>query len=148
VTELRWEKCYPYVMGVAAAAAYYIFLRNRAFPVHITSFFNAALTVSTIAVGFFATAKAIVYSVADTRRVIQALRKAGLYEAFLGYLTAAINWSFVLAGLTAIYLAFDFSDHQTWKVVLFGIWVFVATTSAFLYFRAIRVLSSTLDRHS
>jgi hypothetical protein len=145
---LAWEKRYPYVIGVAAAAAYYIFLRHRAFPANLDSFFTGTLTVATIAVGFFATAKAVVYSIADTRKIIRALTKAGLYEAFLGYITAAINWSFALAGMTAVYLAFDFSVYDWWKVALFGIWLFVAATSGLLYFRAIRVLSSTLDRHT
>jgi hypothetical protein len=144
---LAWEKKYPYILGILPTGAYYLFLRNQPFPTNLPNVFNGVLTVSAIAIGFFATAKAIIVSVEDSRVLIRALKQANMYDDFLGYVTSTINWSFVLAGLTAVYLVFDFATHETWKVVIFGIWIFVATTSGFLYFRAIRVLSSTLDRH-
>jgi len=96
--------------------------------------------------GLFATAKAILVQLEETRPLIAQAEDAGRYESLpLRYLNLAVNVSFIVAALSAVYLLVNFTNKSTctrWRRGLDC----CGRLGALSYFGVIRVLSVVLDR--
>src|ERR1044072_859369 len=100
-----WERIYPCVAGIAAAAIYLTVpkLRDYVFPDTLPNLLSALVSVGGIAVGFLATAKSIMISV-DDRPIVKRMKEVKIYQRVMSYLRAAIRWSFMLAVMSAVAL--------------------------------------------
>ncbi len=142
---LRVERLYPLVLGLVAAAAYLIFYRHHVLPNSLANLFAASISIASIAVGFFVTAKTAVVQLEPTRPLITKLRQADRYDGFLKYMSTAIYASFALALLSAFGLVDDFV-HLDWRArTTFAVWIFSAVFAGLAYFRVVRVLNVILD---
>jgi len=137
------EHVYPFV-GAAIVAGTYLYLptlRTHVFPETIPNLLAAIVSVGGIAVGFLATAKAILISI-DDRPIIVRMKHAKVYTRIMGYLRAAIRWSFLLALVSAAALVIDFRGVTSWSwthAVGTAIWLFLATGSILSYIRISRI---------
>jgi hypothetical protein len=145
----RTERHFPVVLGAAAGIAFFVTRHGHGLPAHWPDLLAAAISVASIAVGFFAAGKAgVVSSAGDPGSLVGQLQEAGLYQLFLSYIDAAINWSFVVAGLSAGLLLVNFDSKSTTHAVLFALWVCVAVLAGATYYRAVRVLGALERRAS
>ena len=145
---VRQERWYPVAVGLLAGIIYFILWRHRTPPDHWPELLGAAISVNSIAVGFFATAKATISSDQDRERerpIVRKLRDVGKYDLLVDYIVAAINWSFAVAGISAAMLLIDFSEQDTLHRAAFAVWVALAVAAAGTYHRAVRVIA-VLDR--
>jgi hypothetical protein len=144
---LRTEKHFPLVVGVAAGVAFFAFRHGERLPAHWPDLLAAVISVASIAVGFFAAGKAtVVASAGNPGSLVGKLQDAGLYQTFLSYINAAINWSFVVAALSACLLLVNFDSKSTAHALLFALWVCLAVLAGATYFRAVRVLNAVEER--
>lgn len=147
-----FERMYPFIGGIAAAAVYLYFpaLRKHIFPDTIPNLLTAIVSVGGIAVGFLAAAKAILISV-DDRPIIKRMKEAKVYSRVMGYLRAAIRWSFLLALVSAAALVIDYRGITSWDwpyAIGTAFWLFLATGAILSYYRVSRIwytLMSVLD---
>lgn len=123
----------------------FFLVQDRVIPLaSFKELFSAVISVSSIAVGFLATAKSIMLSL-DKRRVIKQLKDIGVYGTLLSYLMTAVNWSFATAIITALALFFDTSKATpVWYSYAFSAWLFVAITAAVSCYRVIRIFYKIL----
>jgi hypothetical protein len=132
-------------LSIAGAVVYLLFFRKHPFPGTLPSLFAAAISIASIAVGFFATAKTAVVQLEPTRPLIQKLRQADRYDVFLKYMSSAIHVSFALAVVSAGALLINFSKLTWQHRLFFAAWLLIALFAAFSYFRVVRVLNVILD---
>lgn len=83
--KLFFEKIYPYLFGLIAAAFW--FQTEAVFPTG-ESLLSATLTVSGIFVGFLATSKSILISMSSP--IIDELKRSGYIEELVSYIGQAI----------------------------------------------------------
>jgi hypothetical protein len=138
------ERFFPPALGIIAAGTYFAVARGYDVPATVHDLFTAMISISSIAVGFFATAKAIVVSIEEKKTVIKKLKQLGYYDDFLAYLSAAIHWSFALAILSAVGLLVDFEKEAVWRSGALTIWIAVMITAAASYYRVVRILNLVL----
>jgi hypothetical protein len=143
--DLLIERYAPLSLSAIGVAIYLLFYRNCALPTTLAALFGATISIASIAVGFFATAKTAVVQLEPKRPLIQKLRQAERFELFLKYLTTAIHVSFALAVLSALGLVVDFSPLDWRDRILFAAWLFSALFAALSYYRVVRVLNVILD---
>jgi hypothetical protein len=138
----RWS---PAVLSTLGAILYLILSRHHGLPKTVPSLFSATITISAIAVGFFATARTAIAQLEDTRPLIAKLRLVERYEFFIGYMSSAIYMSFVLAVLSAGGLLIDFASFNWVKRAFFAVWLLSGLFALLAYVRVIRVLNVILD---
>lgn len=153
---LALERFYPIVCGIIAAAAYMLIpaARDYRMPESISALMAAVVSVGGISVGFLATAKSILVSI-DDREIIKKLKQSGYYRRIVGYLRAAIRWSFWLTLWSAAALVVDLKGQPNqpiewtiWHAAGFGVWVLLAVTATLAYYRVISIfyaVMATLD---
>jgi hypothetical protein len=101
------------------------------------------VSLSAIAVGFLATAKAILFSI-DQRQIVSQLRSLGHYDKLVDYLLAAIHWSFGLAVASALCFVVDLKQPASWHRYALAGWIFVLATSGFACYRVIHIFGKLL----
>ena len=106
--------------------------------------FSAAINVSAIAIGFLATSQSILLTIPDSK-LVSAMRKTQHFTRLVGFISSAIQYSFVLAILSAASLAIDFSAVTTWHRWVLLLWTILAMTSVFAYYRVIGLLLKVLQ---
>jgi hypothetical protein len=141
---LIWEKRYPAVVAAAVAAAYFYADRRYQLAAPQRDLMGVVVSVSAIAVGFLATAKAILFTIQD-RTVIKYFKDSDRYTTLVDYLMGAIYWSFFSAGLSTLALFFDLTKLNWWEC-RFGmtIWVFLVVVATLSYFRVLRIFGLIL----
>ncbi|MEQ8467683.1 hypothetical protein [Coleofasciculus sp. E1-EBD-02] len=112
-------------------------------PESLKDLLSAVTNLSGIAIGFLAAAQSILFSL-PRKYVIQQLKKAGMYSRLLNYFMTAIQWSFVLAVISAFGLLIDFTKSQSWHSLAFSVWLFILTTASLSYYRVIEVFTALL----
>lgn len=138
----RWfERLRPPLAGAAGTLAYVLMCHNRDFPTSTRDLFPATLNISAITIGFMATAKSIMFSVGDTRR-IRLLKQHGSYYHLVDSLVSAINWSFLLALASAACLLVDLKWHYSWTFI--GGWLFCAIVAGVWFYQVIHAFASIL----
>jgi hypothetical protein len=112
---MRWTRWYPEVLAVLAGVLYFGIHLTRTYkmPQSANDLMGATVNLCAIAVGFLATAKAILISV-DDKRLIADLKDTGHYREIVRYLRCAITWAFMLACWSAAGLFLDIGRLPTW----------------------------------
>jgi hypothetical protein len=142
------ERFFP-LFGALIAAGVYLYvptLRNHVFPDTVPNLLSALVSVGGIAVGFLATVKSILISV-DDRPIVKRMKDADLYHRVMGYLRAAMRWSFALAIFSAAALVVDYRGLQAWNWWYAGgtaVWLFLVTGSVLSYLRVSRIWATLL----
>lgn len=132
----------PYFVGAAITVAYVLAYRNRTLPSATRELFPAMLNISAITVGFLATAKSIMFSVGDTRR-IRVLKQHGSYYALIDSLLRAIHWSLALSLASSVcILVVDAQWKYSWIFV--GGWLFCAVVAGVWFYQVVGTLASIL----
>jgi hypothetical protein len=128
----RFEKNWPYAFGLLALALCILAItRGYKLPDKFRDIFPATLNISAITIGFLATAKSIMFSLGDTRRV-RTLRANGQMGLLIDYLLSAIRWGFVLSIVSAICLVIDLTG--TYAQACLAVWtVALAIAGAWCY---------------
>lgn len=148
--QMAFEQWYPLIGGAAIAAAYSLIkpAREYVLPDTMPNLLSAILTVAGVAIGFLATVKSILISI-DERPIVQRMKEAGIYRRVIGYLRAAITWSFILTFISAAALLLSYKEITTWttsRQVLTAIWLAVAAGALLSYYRIARIWRTILDR--
>ncbi|GEL74609.1 hypothetical protein MVI01_63930 [Myxococcus virescens] len=132
-------------MTAAAAGARWKFPEWK-LPSDLGQLFSSTLDLGAIAIGFLATAKAVLLSIQGSPAVTK-MRGTGLYEGLLRFILRAIQATFTLAAysLVAIFLEKAF-DHSTlkWQLVVL-IWIFLVVTAGLACYRVIDVFFTILS---
>lgn len=103
----RWlERAIPAVCGVAAAGAYYALTTplGSTWPKQPEQVLSTAATVAAMSVGFLASVKAVLFSMAGSR-IIKHLKEVDLLDLFLSYLREAL-WAGTALASTSIFVLF------------------------------------------
>jgi hypothetical protein len=141
---LSTEQAYPYLAGIAAGILYFFVGKMCSIPDTLHQLFAAVISIAAIAVGFLATAKALLITISEDRPLIQKLNAIGYYDRFHHYLDAGIGWSFALSIFSAVGLLISFKSEELWHFALLSAWVGLATTTILLYVRVVRILNRLL----
>ncbi|MEM4721396.1 MAG: hypothetical protein QXT73_04980 [Candidatus Methanomethylicaceae archaeon] len=137
------ERWYPLVGGIAVSSLYFLLCRQMALPTSIENLFSAVINISAIAVGFFATAKTILFSLSD-RYVIRQLKKVGAFDTLIDYLLHAIKWCFLLAIITGLAFFIDFKTKPEWQTWALSFWLFLVWVALLSSYRVITILAKIL----
>ncbi len=137
------ERWYPLVGGVAVSALYFLLCRQMALSPSIDNLFSAVINISAIAVGFFATAKTILFSLSD-RYIIKQLKKVGAFNTLVDYLLHAIKWCFLLAIVTGLAFFIDIKTRPEWQTWAFSFWLFLVCVALLSSYRVITILAKIL----
>lgn len=146
---LWWEKRYPCVIGLVAAALYLSIpaARNYHMPATLAALMSSVVSIGGIAIGFLATSKSILISI-DEREIVKKLKQSGYYKRIILYIRAAIGWSFLLASISALALLITIEKSTPWTLwhsLGFAIWLFLAIGATLSYFRVINIFYAILD---
>lgn len=142
MTALSIERKYPYGVGAVLASLYVCFgsIPDRAL---INAVLPLVTSVAGIAIGFLATAQAILLSM-SSGRADRLLRDAGYYCYLVGYLSAAIHWSFGAVAVSLLGLVlFDSLPPGIQRVGALSWWYVVGTSGALVY-RVVLIFSKML----
>jgi hypothetical protein len=103
----------------------------------------SALNVSAIAVGFLATAQAILLSLTKSR-ALKVLREEGHYLRLTRFFSRALSAGFLSALSSALLTAMRLQLGGTWRYICVVIWVFSGMTALLCYYRASTMLDLVL----
>jgi hypothetical protein len=137
------ERLWPWCLGIVAAGVALWFFWDKPIPTKSRDLVLAAVTVGTIAAGFLGNMKAILFSI-DKRKIIDQLKRAGLYQQLVTYLLDATRLSFMLALFSAVCLAIDLEtlkQPHPWWVAL---WAGLAAAALGSYWRVASIFGSVL----
>ena len=138
-----FEKWYPLVFGFSIAFCCHLLLHSHSPSSSLKDVFSAATTLSSIAIGFLATAESILFSISQTS-IIKQLKITGTYKRLINYFMDAINWSFLLAIFSLIGTFIDFKTWQLWNSTLFDLWLLAFAAAGLSSYRVIHVFASIL----
>lgn len=146
---LLFERSFPILGGLLIAAAYLAtpLARNYQLPESVSALMAAIVSIGGISVGFLATAKSILISI-DDKEIVKRLKATGYYKRIVGYLRAAIFWSFLLTIYSAAALLVDLKSVNPWTIYRaagFAGWLFLAATATLSYFRVASIYYSVLN---
>ena len=147
-----WEDNYPSTLSFLAAVIFLSFVRyHREWLVPIvdgvTKLVPAALNVSAIAVGFLATAQALLLSL-QSSRILEALRESGHYGRLVSFFTRALAASFTSAILSALLTAMRLNRGGALRYICVITWAFSCLAALLCYYRASGMLSEILRINS
>lgn len=128
--KLIFEKIYPYLFGLIAAAFW--FRAETVFPTG-ESLLSATLTVSGIFVGFLATSKSILISMSSP--IIDELKKSGYIEELVSYIGQAIWVNLLFCSLNVIGYFVD--TRSDWYSL---IWVGVSVCAIVAFIRVTHIM--------
>lgn len=143
------DKYYPICFGAIASFLYLALFSKYpkyALPANIRDLIMAATTISAIAVGFLATAEAIIVSISRSD-ILQWMKDGGHYETTIDYFVDAIHFCMTTAILSGLMLLIDYKDPV--KIVLWVVaaWVFIAVSGLFATYRVISLFSTILKNN-
>jgi hypothetical protein len=141
---LVWEKRYPAIISVAAAAGYYYLYHRLALAPPPRDLMAVVVSVSAISIGFVATAKSILLTIQE-RTVIKYFKDSDRYRTLVDYFMSAIYWSFLAAGLSTIALMFDLSKANWWACrIASTLWIFFVVGATCSYIRVLTIFGYIL----
>jgi hypothetical protein len=144
----KLERFYPAILGLFSVGLYAGVLAGHPMSDHVAdslqNLFLAVISISAITIGFLATAQSILFSINQTR-IIQNLRAVGKYRPLVGYLMAAVRWSFILAIVSAFCLMVDFKHPEWWHPYLLGLWSFAVPVAITTCYRIIHIYAKILN---
>lgn len=140
----RFEKYYPIGFALIAGLTLmpqmpWMLSRRALIATVISKLFAPALTVSAIAIGFLATSQSILISLKDSPGVEQ-MKTDGYHDSFVDFLSSATSLSFVLAIMSGILSALDFSQLDSLHGYLAVVWIFFCVLTLLAYYRAVSLL--------
>ena len=143
-----WEDNYPSILSLLIVVGGLLALwKNQSWikPIieGVIKLAPSALNVSAIAMGFLATAQAILLSLADSRALI-ALRDSGHYPRLTRFFARALGVSFVAALLSAFLTAIRLNLGGALRYTLAGTWALFGISSLLCYYRATQLLTEIL----
>jgi hypothetical protein len=134
----KLEKYYPYVLGVVAGTAFFVF--NWQVP--SLDVLSDSITIGSIFTGFLATAKSLAISVDSA--ALQTLRKTKYYNLLIDYFRSAI-YSSLLVIIFSLIGYFLISPPQTKLPLWFScFWAFCLTTSVGTFLRVTSILMNLI----
>lgn len=142
------DKIYPHLVAIIAALGYFSFLYQfKEYVVHpnMKDLLTASATISSIAVGFLATAKATLLSISKSR-VVKWMKDGGVYNAMIDYFMTAVHYCMITAVYSALLLLFDFTKSAITNLLLVTLWVFLSVGSLLSGYRIIRLYSDVLRK--
>lgn len=145
MTWYQLEQRAPTISFVIGAIVAWIVIRINYHPtVPIKDLLGTAITVSAITVGFFATIKALLFSIDDKPGII-ILKQLNRYQVFIRYLITATNSSFALTFVSGIGLLIDCSSPLSICGKIFiTFWSALCLSTLVACFRAIQIFSVLL----
>lgn len=128
--KLLFEKFYPYLFGLIAAAFW--LMAETIFPTG-ESLLSATLTVSGIFVGFLATSKAILISMSSP--IIDEIKRSGYIEELVSYIGQAIWVNLFFCSLSVV--GFFVATDAGWYSL---IWIGTAVCSLLAFIRVTHIM--------
>lgn len=143
----KFDRYYPVAIGGVCALCYYIMFRYFwTIPENMKELVTASATISSIAVGFLATAKATLISMNNTK-VVEWMKSGGVYLTTIDYFMDAIHWCLATAVISGVLMLANFKSITFVWFWLMSVWVFFAVSAFFSTYRIIR-LFATILRHN
>lgn len=145
-TEETRDKVYPHALAVLAAAGYAVvcwYYPKYALPKNMKDLLTASATISSIVVGFLATAKATLLSISHSKSV-KWMKQGNQYQTLIDYFMTAVHYSIFTAVLSALMLLFDFSNLPQYARYFVGLWIFLSVGSLSSGYRIILLYASIL----
>ena len=146
MTEATRDKIYPHIAALVAASGYGVFCWHYpeyALPKNLKDLLTASSTISSIVVGFLATAKATLLSISHSRSV-KWVKQGNQYQTLIDYFMTAIHYSILTAVSSALMLLFDFDQLPFYAVYFIAGWIFLSVGSLFSGYRIILLYASIL----
>ena len=139
------EKIYPIAFGIFSSIIYLLFFRNYSLSGSVTNLFSSTVTISSIAVGFLAATKAILFSIQE-HKFIKQLKQSDAYYILVNYLMTSIYFCFITSIVSAFLLLIDLKRYESFAFckIFFAIWLFLAIASVLSCFRIIRIFDKIL----
>lgn len=149
MTEQTWDKIYPHLAAFLGVGAY--LLLNYYFPQHslpknLKDLFAASASISSIVVGFLATAKATLLSISSGRS-IKWMKSGGQYQILISYFMTAVHYSILTAVVSALLLLLNFEKLPPYAAYFVCLWILLAVGSLFSGYRIIRLYSTILKNN-
>lgn len=129
--------------AIGATAAYYAWCSAKPLPAGFATLLEATVNISAIAVGFLASAKAIILG-ANDQVVVKKLRESKQLKPLMSYFMAAIWWCLFMTMLSAAMLLLDFTKGSQLNDWIVATWVFLAAGSALACLRVIWLFNQAL----
>lgn len=140
----RWERSYPAALAVASTAVWWFCFRGRYATLDAPAIFQTALTVTSITIGFLATAKSILLT--SNSALLRRLRKQGSFHTFARYLARASMYSFVSLAFSAGGMLMHWrSRPDTLHTIVFAMWFFWAALAGTTAFRSVHLFCKFVE---
>ncbi|WP_448266397.1 hypothetical protein [Nostoc sp. DSM 114159] len=137
------EKFYPIVLGFFLAILVYVLLQGKALPSVLKDVFSAAITISSISIGFLATAMSILFTIGNSY-ILDKIKQNGAFNRLINYFMDAVKWCFIVAIFSFICLFFELKTMQGIQSAIFALWIFCSITSLLSSYRVIDVFADIL----
>lgn len=148
LTEQNIDKIYPHLVALAGAAAYAVLFHRYpeySLPKNLKDLLTASATISSIAVGFLATAKATLLTISSSRS-IRWMKSGGQFQSLISYFMTAVHYSMTTAVVSALMLLLDFDNLPSYASFFVGVWVFFSVGSLCSGYRIIHLYSVILRK--
>lgn len=142
------EQAWPYCAGVLVTLAWW-YLLHGTFPADPSDLLSASGTISSVLIGFLATAKAIIMS-ASNSPTYQHIRNIGYADRLMDFIRSAIyaGLVFLVFATLGFFIDWNINDPDRWETI--GIvsykagWVLSGSIGLFLYARIISLIFRVL----
>lgn len=140
MTELFWEKYWPYFVAALISASWFHFLQHH-FPSPPDNLLLATGTAAAVLIGFLATAKAIVLGLTNSP-VFQAIKHTGYNAVLFRYFFEAVVFgtAALVISITGLFLP---NPNPVWFATT---WIVVATIAILDYLRVVSVLFRLIEK--
>lgn len=142
------SKISPILIGAIAAFGYLLLFKYHpkyAMPKGLRDLITASITISAIGVGFLATAKATMMSLASSK-IMKWLKETGAYTSIIISFMDAIELCIASTIVSGILLLIDFQDPAKCLLAGVAIWLFFTTAALVATYRIIRLFSKILQK--
>lgn len=140
--EFVWEQWHPTIVASLAAGLSFFFF-NLSGIEGFRDLLQAAVNISAITVGFLATSKSILFTIAQKETVL-AMKDAGKWPMLIDYMMLAIYSAFSLALVSGGLLLVKFKDPEEWHPVVASVWVFCLVIAFTTSLRIVRFFARIL----
>lgn len=142
------SKYYPIIIGAIAAVGY-LWLFNcyprYALTKGLRDLITASISISAIGIGFLATAKATIMSLASSK-IVKWMKETGAYTSIIICFMDAIELCIASTLISGLLLLMDFQDPPKYFLLGVTIWVFATTSALVATHRIIRLFSKILQK--
>lgn len=142
------SKHYPIIIGALAAFGYLLLFEHYpkyALTKGLRDLITASITISAIGIGFLATAKATIMSLASSK-IVKWLKEAGAYTSIIICFMDAVEFCIASTLISGLLLLIDFQDPPKYFLCGVAIWVFATTSALVATYRIIRLFSKILQK--